>query len=869
MRFFFHLKLFLFFSTCPIATVSQTESSNIYANQVNAKYLEHLIKIKIDSVRHDNNLNALVNDSILYVAANYHANWMSTNKKFSHKESSNPAMLNPQDRVNHFGAVNYLVGENIIKSFVNTPLETKRSKTYFNRSYEDLANDFIDGWVHSPGHFKNIITPEYELTGLAISVDVDRNLVYAVQKFADVIGVYEFQENKAFFSYSEYVSPELTSSFDNISSERIYKKYPWKLKEPKTATDSSKRCTTCNENMDAREFKEYFKPKGRQMNLYSYNVKELENVIKRRRDGFALEYICYTPYDCGNPEYYEKPSRRNGQSILSDTVIKPLYRKDLKRGFKGSQYTKLFHIKKKGTSDHFDLNLGKMPKGVSGYYEVNILVIQKKRVCRVLHYSNYCGENIWNELAPQLLRHVPVDSITRAPSKANVEFEIPFEQGKYDYKLSDITKLLGAFSQVNFVADSIEIEAFSSLEGSDEINNNLQNKRAHSILNAIQDNQSDTIKSTVNAQPNWKLFDVQIESNSALSKLKGKSHTEIKAGLQNKDYAKSIEHYLAKQRYAKVTMSVTFELTDLQLSDTLLSDFNAISLRYAETLNSDAYDTLLIIHSMLNHRFLDGKASKHQMNQLQSMAGKNPDFKQNQYWFDLAKEGYDSLNLHQNYFKNWYTLPNRSMETTYNFVLLELARLPKYGFMKDRNPAFLEKDINQMTAYFDPSFHDKLDSLRLHSYIKLIHHFSPSGIGNDNDQKHFYCNKLVNKVKTQKYPEEDILKISKFMLQKDEDALAYDLLMHWATTRGLFLDESKTLLAKLGYYHNTEYHNSDYHRSLIKLYEALPNKTWCEMFIGPCNISFQVFDYELLHSFYCEKCGQYLNYAQDPEKWEK
>ena len=121
MRFFFHLKLFLFFSTCSIATVSQTESSNIYANQVNAKYLEHLIKIKIDSVRHDNNLNALVNDSILYVAANYHANWMSTNKKFSHKESSNPAMLNPQDRVNHFGAVNYLVGENIIKSFVNTP----------------------------------------------------------------------------------------------------------------------------------------------------------------------------------------------------------------------------------------------------------------------------------------------------------------------------------------------------------------------------------------------------------------------------------------------------------------------------------------------------------------------------------------------------------------------------------------------------------------------------------------------------------------------------------------------------------------------------------------------------------------------------
>ncbi len=43
--------------------------------------------------------------------------------------------------------------------------------------------------------------------------------------------------------------------------------------------------------------------------------------------------------------------------------------------------------------------------------------------------------------------------------------------------------------------------------------------------------------------------------------------------------------------------------------------------------------------------------------------------------------------------------------------------------------------------------------------------------------------------------------------------------------------------------------------------------TWCSLFVGPCNISFQLWDSEAMRNLYCEECGEWKNYGKDPSKW--
>jgi hypothetical protein len=48
----------------------------------------------------------------------------------------------------------------------------------------------------------------------------------------------------------------------------------------------------------------------------------------------------------------------------------------------------------------------------------------------------------------------------------------------------------------------------------------------------------------------------------------------------------------------------------------------------------------------------------------------------------------------------------------------------------------------------------------------------------------------------------------------------------------------------------------------------LTHEEWCSMFVGPCNISFQLFDSEKARNLYCEECSEWKNYAKNPTQWK-
>jgi uncharacterized protein YkwD/prefoldin subunit 5 len=48
---------------------------------------------------------------------------------------------------------------------------------------EGVANDIVQGWINSPGHNENMLTPHFTKEGLGVSIDSEYEMVYAVQNF--------------------------------------------------------------------------------------------------------------------------------------------------------------------------------------------------------------------------------------------------------------------------------------------------------------------------------------------------------------------------------------------------------------------------------------------------------------------------------------------------------------------------------------------------------------------------------------------------------------------------------------------------------------------------------------------------------------
>src|SRR5215207_9554083 len=95
---FLNLVLLFFMAGLSSNAHAQNPDDNISIYNFNEKLLEHLIKEQIDSVRLSHGLKTLYNDSILYVAAKFHANYLYKKGELNHTEPDNPKMETPQKR---------------------------------------------------------------------------------------------------------------------------------------------------------------------------------------------------------------------------------------------------------------------------------------------------------------------------------------------------------------------------------------------------------------------------------------------------------------------------------------------------------------------------------------------------------------------------------------------------------------------------------------------------------------------------------------------------------------------------------------------------------------------------------------------------
>ena len=170
----------LFFS-CFLQVSALQAQSAIDLKNFETEKLNTLILQGINDYRKTLKLSALANDEILSKAAANHAAYLLKEKKLSHTQTKN-AYKDPQKRVVAYGGKHTMIGENVAFTFANVIVNTKKNKKIKLETYEQLAAHFVDVWVESPPHLKNI-KQSFTLSGVAVSADPKTNIVYAVQVF--------------------------------------------------------------------------------------------------------------------------------------------------------------------------------------------------------------------------------------------------------------------------------------------------------------------------------------------------------------------------------------------------------------------------------------------------------------------------------------------------------------------------------------------------------------------------------------------------------------------------------------------------------------------------------------------------------------
>ncbi len=127
-------------------------------------------------------LSALKFDARLSLAARGHAKDMADRNFFDH-HSGKPGFDTPGDRIHQAGSFEQAWAENI--AFLEGEPDSR------------IVATFVTGWMNSPGHFKNIMTPSFTHTGVGVFKSSDGR-VYAVQEFS---------------------TREFETTFDNISGD--------------------------------------------------------------------------------------------------------------------------------------------------------------------------------------------------------------------------------------------------------------------------------------------------------------------------------------------------------------------------------------------------------------------------------------------------------------------------------------------------------------------------------------------------------------------------------------------------------------------------------------------------------------------------
>lgn len=572
--------------------------------------------------------------------------------------------------------------------------------------------------------------------------------------------------------------------------------------------------------------------KDEENNLYfEINDKTwLKKIFPNKKDGIAIDVVSKKRYECGQKEE---------DSQIRGTLLAPVFSYKLKRNSKPSPMGQ----------DRFRTWVGKVPTNLKDEeLEFNILFLKDNNLCRYQTFFNLQAYK-WDLLDMGMY----LDSLTYKPkfnqaSKEDkyamkyksLQFVIPFEKNKSDYSQADIKPVYDSLRLTDFDIKEINIHAYASVEGNLERNLKLQEKRANSIVAALQTFQKEVIVPNVSSSENWVEFmnDISGTEYESLQKL---NKAQVKAKLRG--LSTELEPYLKNHRKAVIDLKLEkkdkYKEKDIP---TLISLFN----RVVTTKKEEAID----IQNSIFEKLKGSETNPEVLNKMEipnqtlfiDFYNKNTSF---QYLLDER-----NLRITNQQLKKLEKMDPKNKKVKYNLMVLKF-KFWRFNVDEPIDPKKFKQEILGLEKY----------GIAKELINRMIVNFHIIKSEKDVRKRNYKAKDasvafIYNNYKNTSMSDSDYLSLAQFLTYYANLEKAENLL----TDKVKSIDVDEGLLF---YYLNLTIidkeltKTTDYRTIMLNAINRNP-KRFCSIFNSNKNngVTFQLLDDDFLKDTYCENCSK-------------
>ncbi|NOZ47837.1 MAG: CAP domain-containing protein [Chlorobi bacterium] len=668
-------------------------------------------------------------------------------------------------------------------------------------SYEKLADDIVFKFYNSVKIARLLDNPEYNFTGFGFSPDKNGKKVYV----SLILGNYSSFNNE-------------TGNINNLPVKVTTKRFG--LKE-----FDARACRRCNSINAIEDWQKGLFVDDKMIYYENNNLKNFKKIIKGKNDAIAVDVVLKDQYRCNelNLIDYNLP---NKGILLKKVNAKKLYKNNLIPDRK---------------MNSLKVEVGKLPENIGENYELNLVLIKNKHICRNLAQSFIItgDANYYNpiKLVADTITLYSEEVFKPLADTAFLTFKIPFEKRKFVYKPTDIEPLLKLLNEPDFIINELTIYAYSSIEGTDKENVMLQQKRAESIVNAIKNRQKDSIVAKIITDYNWQDFKNDVQ-NTEFSNLASMNMEEAREYIRNNSLQKKLEPILMNHRYAQVDMKVTYDISAEKEEKYVINKFNkAIDAQdLPQALSIQKY----IIKKVLSAKYTLDAVYEQKIPFKKEFAG----LLMNQLWLrkyvekkDVETYLYEIDELHKLDPENEYI--------SFNYLYCQIL----FGaVIDDRNINNIQFQIDKL--YYSTFTKKTVDALNMKFQFKIID--SINVFKNSDKMFEESLKRIKGIYEIQKHSEQNALKLTYLFIENKDYEYATKLIDPFVQGSIVSEDLLFTYLSLCS--HSTYLMNTEKFVNALKTAKKLYPDKFCSLFKGD-KFSFQIFENPEVKQLVCETCS--------------
>ena len=673
-------------------------------------------------------------------------------------------------------------------------------------SYFKMAEELVFKWMSNSKTAALFESTNYKYIAVSSSIDFDGKKVYV----SVVLGNFR--------------------SFNEGMRDRSQLKVPYTVKNNGLDVYDPEVCKRVNRMTNLHEFRDALVVEGREVFIDMESAKPLQKLLRNKNDALALDILQKEQYDCRHERNVIDYNRFNRGVLTKPYKSKKLFKKNL--------------AAQSGNPKAFKAKVADLPEGLNiDESEINLLIIQDGAVCASVPKSFiYPIKGTYKNQVKLLADTLAINShfgYKPIPDSADLEFVVPFKGNKADYDESDIEPFLDALEQPDFNILSMSITAYSSVEGSDSVNRNLQHRRAESIVRALEKRKMDSTQTEIITDYNWNDFESDIKTTK-YSYLAHLPIEQVQDSILKHNLAKELEPILQKHRYARINMRVVYDVTGKNERPFVMRKFK-------EACDSSDRILALSIQKFAIKRILTGEYPTDAINDMRIPAtAEFAGLAMNDLWLRWRLGQIKDAELKEK-LSELASLSPSNEYIAFNNLLMQI-NYPE-GLFKDIGGR-LQSDVDRL--YSTPLRKETVDKLNLRLQLKTISEVD--SVTHVRSIKTACIDRIKKIVDVKTESMDNSLKLAELFLDNKDYMLTIKTLEPWvASTNNMQVLLTYVSLCSL--FENLM-HTAAFDAAMQQIRQIEP-ETFCKLLNGTGEgFSLRVFENENIKSDYCKYCNE-------------